>query len=44
MSIFRPNPLITPEPLPGAKPATNLEAPAVSFPAWSLNLGRELPA
>ena len=44
MKIFRPNPLVTAEPLPGSKPATNPEAPAVSFPAWSLNLGRELPA
>ena len=44
MRIFRPNPLATPEPLPGAKPATNPQAPAVSFPAWSLTLGRELPA
>ena len=44
MRIFRPNPLATPEPLPGAKPATNPQAPAVSFPAWSMNHGRELPA
>ena len=44
MRIFRPNPLATPEPPPGNKPAINPQAPAVSFPAWSMNLGRELPA
>ena len=44
MRIFRPNPLATPEPPPGTKPAINPQAPAVSFPAWSMNLGRELPA
>ena len=44
VKIFRPNPLATLEPLPGAKPAINPQAPAVSFPAWSLTLGRELPA
>lgn len=44
MGIFRPNPLVTPEPPPGSKPAPIPQAPAVSFPAWTLNLSRELPA
>lgn len=44
MRIFRPNPLVTTELLPGARPATNPQASAASFPAWSFNLGHELPA
>ena len=44
MRIFRPNPLATAEPLPGAKPATNPQAPAAPFSPWSLTLGHELPA
>lgn len=42
--IFRPNPLATAEPLPGAKPATNPQAPASPFSPWSLTLGRDLLA
>ena len=44
MGIFHPNPLVTMEPPPGSKPSPNTQAPAVSYPAWTLNLGRELPA
>lgn len=44
MRIFRPNPLATAEPLPGAKPATNPQAPAAPLSPWSLTLGHELPA
>ena len=44
MGIFRPNPLVTMEPPPGSKPAPNPQSPAVSFPLWSMKLGRELPA
>ncbi len=44
MGIFRPNPLVTMEPPPGSKPAPNPQSPAVPFPAWTLNLGRELTA
>ena len=44
MRIFRPNPLATAEPLPGAKPATNPQAPASPFSPWSLTLGRDLLA
>ncbi len=44
MRIFRPNPLATAEPLPGAKPATNSQAPAAPFSPWSLTLGHKLPA
>ena len=44
MRIFRPNPLATTEPLPGAKPATNPQAPAAPFSPWSLTLGRDLLA
>ncbi len=44
MRVFRPNPLVTAEPLPGTKPATNPQAPASPFSTWSLTLGNELPA
>ena len=44
MGIFRPNPLVTMEPRPGSKPSPNPQSSAVPFPAWTLNLGRELPA
>lgn len=44
MRIFRPNPLATAEPLPGAKPATNPQAPSAPFSPWSLTLGHDLLA
>ena len=44
LGIVRPNTLNTMEPLPGPKPSPNPQIPAVTFPARSMNLGRELPA
>ena len=42
--IFRPNPLVALEPQTGARPATTAPAPTLPLPAWSLTLGREVPA